>query len=215
MAGIEPLPASESLESPKAENEILWKKTTDQTGFAYSGKNSFKSGEGEFTVLGQGDSFAGSHAYLLLADVPGEKANSGTTLTAKNSEGKQAFVATETRTGGEQEVAVGAGSEFKTVIDQAGHSDFLQLTEPAKRKIAGAVVSVGFTASKQSAKVKVMHGLGATPNIVNLTLEAETGETIVSPRIVAGSRNSTSFEIFCNASSVITATVSVHWQAIG
>jgi hypothetical protein len=132
--GVE-IPAAESLESPKAENEILWKKATDQTGAAYSGKNTFKSGEGEFAVVHQGDSFAGSHAYMLLSDVPGASANSGATITSKDSKGNQAFVAAETRGTTEQEVAAGAGSQFKTVIDQAGKSEFPQLPENAKVKI--------------------------------------------------------------------------------
>jgi hypothetical protein len=159
--GLE-IPAATSLESPEAKNEITWKKETDQTGFAYSGKNTFfKSGEGEFLVAGQGDSFAGSHAYLLLADVPGASANSGTTLTAKDSAGKQAFVATETRTGGEQEVAVGAGSEFKTLIDNNGNSDFLPKTGEASAEWNGG--------SRGSKVMTIEHGLGATPSFVGFT----------------------------------------------
>lgn len=187
-------PAAESLESPAAENEITWKKATDQTGFAYSGKNSFKSGEGEFTVLGQGDSFAGSHAYLLLADVPGEKANSGTTLTARDSSGKTAFVATETRTGGEQEVAVGAGSQVKTAIDQAGRSEFLQLASLAKRKINFGSIELEWPGgSPLTNEATITHGLGTTPvylsvqaGMVNMCGVGSPGGTTFKARMRTG-----------------------------
>lgn len=153
------VPAAESLESPKEENEVLWHKSSDETGFIYSGKNAFKSGEGEFTVVGQGDSFANSRAHVLLTDVPGASANSGAAITAENSGGKAAFVSAETSSAG-QEVAVGAGSEIKTLLEEEGKSHFLQLAalNPADRALAagrvssaGAVVSgEGFSASKKA-----------------------------------------------------------------
>lgn len=162
-------PAATSLESPNEEAEVLWKKTSDQTGFEYSGKNTFKSGEGEFTVVGQGDSFKTSHSYLLLTDVPGASANSGATITAKDSNGKQAFVATETRGTTEQEVAVGAGSELKTVLGEGGQSDFPQLTGgAAKRKINRGIAVVKFPGGNNASEtLTVSHGLGEAPTAIS------------------------------------------------
>lgn len=207
--GVE-IPASESLESPKAENEVNWKKSADKTGFVYSGKNSFKSGEGEFTAVGQGDSFAGSHAYLLLADVPGASANSGASITAEDSNGKAAFVSAETRGTTEQEVAVAAGSEFKTLLSNTGSSGFLQLATEAKRKVNFGTTTVSFTASKFSAEKAVAHGLGTTP--LTVIANSEFGEIIV------GSRNYTGTNFTLVASNwlePLTASRTIHWVAIG
>lgn len=208
------IPAAESLESPKEENEILWKKATDQTGFAYSGKNSFKSGEGEFTVVGQGDSFAKSHGYLLLTDVPGANANSGTTITAVNSEGKQAFVATETRTGGEQEVSAGAGTELKTLLSNSGSSDFLQLASPGKRKFNSGEVNAKWTASKKSATVEVSHGIGVKPKVV-LTIEDTLGPTEAQLSPILIERTSTKFKFMVSCSEALTLEFPVAWMAFG
>lgn len=212
MAGIEPLPASESLESPKAENEIVWKKTTDQTGAAYSGKNTFKSGEGEFTVVHQGDSFAKAHSYLLLTDVPGASANSGATITAKDSNGKQAFVATETRGTTEQEAAVGAGSELKTLLDQAGKSEFLQLASLAKRKVNFGTAKLKFEASKFPGLKEITHGLGVTPLAVIATSE----NNVVT--LSTQGYTSTKFDLWGgNWFEPLNGElpVPVHWVAIG
>lgn len=160
--GVE-IPAATSLESPKVEAEVLWevKGPEDKTGFIYSGKNSFKSGEGEFTTVGQGDSFAGSHAYLLLADVPGASANSGASITAEDSNGKAAFVATETRGTTEQEVAVGAGSELRTVLNNNGQSEFPQLPFATKRIInTGTTTSTKFSGGWPFVETEITHGLG-------------------------------------------------------
>lgn len=175
------IPAATSLESPEAKNQVEWEKesTKDKTGFAYSGKNSFKSGEGEFTTIGQGDSFAGSHAYLLLADVPGASANSGASITAEDANGKAAFVSAETRGTAEQEASVGAGSELRTVLNQAGKSEFPQLPENAKVKILFGRIgkaggkehgSAGWTSEKIGTgvyKIKISPALSskAVPNV--------------------------------------------------
>ena len=205
-------PASESLESPKAENEITWKKTTDQTGAAYSGKNTFKSGEGEFTVVHQGDSFSKAHSYLLLTDVPGASANSGATITSKDSNGKQAFVATETRGTTEQEVAVGAGSELKTLIDNSGKSDFLQLVGTlAKRKINfGSATMTYNTETFYNAKT-VTHSLGATPVVVLVT---SSNEFVNCASLNFGA---TTFQINAATTNGAAgpASLPVSWVAIG
>lgn len=210
--GLE-VPAAESLESPKAENEVNWKKSSDKTGSIYSGKNSFKSGEGEFVAVAQGDSFAGSHAYLLLADVPGAEANSGATLTAEDSNGKAAFVATETRGTTEQEVAVGAGGEFKTVVTNGGLSDFLQLASAAKRKINFGSAQVEWPGGGQNSKeTTVTHSLGATPVCVIATAESVT---IVG----AKGKGATTFKVWArtgDGSSPGAGTKeTLHWLAIG
>lgn len=210
--GVE-IPASESLESPKAENEIVWKKTTDQTGFAYSGKNTFKSGEGEFTTVGQGDSFAGSHAYLLLTDVPGASANSGATITAANSEGKQAFVAAETRTGGEEEVAVGAGTEFKTILDQAGKSEFLQLTTSAKRKINRGSAEVEWAGGNKVSGVKtIAHGLGTASIFIAVTAISTPSTSAVARNITATNVDLYAFDF--EEAPVKGTKTTLHWIAM-
>lgn len=145
------IPAATSLESPEAKNQVEWEKesTKDKTGAAYSGKNTFKSGEGEFMVVHQGDSFSKAHSYLLLTDVPGASANSGATITSKDSNGKQAFLATETRGTTEQEVAVGAGSELRTIVDNGGKSEFSQLVEASRtRTLWGRIELSGSGAKK-------------------------------------------------------------------
>lgn len=201
------IPAATSLESPKEEAEVLWKKTTDQTGFMYSGKNSFKSGEGEFTVVGQGDSFSKAHSYLLLSDVPGASANSGATITAKDSEGKQAFVAVETRTGGEQEVAVGAGTQFKTLLDATGKSEFLPATGSSSAEFPGGTTT--------SSIVTINHGLGVKPSSVDVITEASEGALVpITPRIITGSRNATSFKVrLFGAVEISKTTVNFIWTA--
>jgi len=206
-------PAATSLESPASEAEVNWKKSADKTGFVYSGKNTFKSGEGEFTTVGQGDSFAGSHAYLLLADVPGAEANSGASITAEDSNGKAAFIATETRGTTEQEVAVGAGSEVKTVVTNGGLSDFLQLASAAKRKInfGSAVVEWG-GGHPNSKETTVTHSLSTTPVCVIATAESVT---IVG----AKSKGATTFKVWArtgDGSSPGAGTKeTLHWLAIG
>jgi hypothetical protein len=180
------IPAAESLESPKEENEILWKKATDQTGAAYSGKNTFKSGEGEFAVVHQGDNFKASHAYMLLTDVPGASANSGATITARNAGGSEAFVATET-TGSTESVAVGAGSEFKSVIDGGGKSSFLQLATEAKRKVGFGSTTLKFPGgTKFSNEVEVSHGLGATP--VSVIANSNNAAVMVAVKSVSSTK---------------------------
>lgn len=209
------VPAAESLESPKEENEVLWAKATDKTGFVYSGKNTFKSGEGEFTTVGQGDSFAGSHAYLLLADVPGASANSGATLTAENSEGKAAFVSAET-TASTQEVSVATGSEFRTLLNDAGQSEFLQLASAAKRKVNFGETKIKIEAGKTESEVKtITHGLGAKPIFVELQLETGAGPTLITERVTE--RTSTVFKAMFNQSAPAGATAEVTflWVAIG
>lgn len=168
------IPAATSLEAPEAANEVYWEKesTSDRTGFTYSGKNSFKSGEGEFTVVGQGNSFSATHAYLLLTDVPGASANSGATITAKDSGGKQAFIATETRGTTEQEVAVGAGNELKTLLDQSGKSEYIQSASLAKHVQNSGAATVSWSGgSAFSSEIEVAHGLGTTPTTIILTPE--------------------------------------------
>lgn len=209
--GVE-IPAAESLEAPKAENEVNWKKAADKTGFIYSGKNSFKSGEGEFTTVGQGDSFTGSHAYLLLADVPGANANSGATITSEDSNGKAAFMATETRGTTEQEVAVGAGSELKTVLDATGTSDFLQLIATGKRKINfGEATAHWPGGSEETEAATVNHGLGATPKVV---IPGAKGEATI---FVSGTPNGTSFQIKYKTPGFKpgAGNISFYWLAIG
>jgi hypothetical protein len=205
------VPAAESLESPKEEAEVNWKKSGDKTGFIYSGKNSFKSGEGEFTAVGQGDSFAGSHAYLLLADVPGASANSGASITAEDSNGKAAFVSAETRGTTEQEASVGAGSELKTLISNSGSSGFLQLAAEAKRKISFGTTKLKFVASKIPEGPKaVTHGLGTTPLIVVAT---STNNVVT---VSASGYNATQFSLWGgNWFEPLTGEVSVQWLAIG
>lgn len=206
------IPAATSLESPEAKNQVEWEKeaTKDKTGFAYSGKNTFKSGEGEFTTVGQGDSFAKSHGYLLLTDVPGASANSGATITAKDANGKQAFVATETRGTTEQEVAAGAGSELKTVLDQAGKSEFLQLASLAKRKINFGTASLTFNTETFYNAKTVSHGLGTTPVSVVVTAPNEF------VNCASVNFSSTTFQI--NAATTNGAAgpnLTVCWIAIG
>lgn len=167
------IPAATSLESPEAKNQVEWEKeaTKDKTGFAYSGKNTFKSGEGEFTAVGQGDSFTASHAYLLLADVPGASANSGASFTAEDSKGNAAFISAETRGTTEQEASVGAGSELKTLLDQAGKSNYVQLVTPAKRLQNSGLVTVEWIGSAFSPTIEIKHGLGVEPATIILGVE--------------------------------------------
>ncbi len=167
------IPAATSLESPEAKNQVEWEKesTKDKTGAAYSGKNTFKSGEGEFAVVHQGDNFKASHSYMLLTDVPGASANSGATITAKDSSGNQAFVATETRGTTEQECAVGAGSELKTLLDNAGKSNYVQLATPAKRIQNSGSVTVEWIGSAFSPTIEIKHGLGVEPATIILGVE--------------------------------------------
>lgn len=213
--GIE-VPASESLESPKAENEVNWKKAADKTGFIYSGKNTFKSGEGEFTTVGQGDSFAGSHAYMLLADVPGASANSGATITAEDSNGKAAFVATETRGTTEQEVAVGAGSELKTVVNQVGSSDFLQLAMgAAKRKVNVGSATITWPGGTNNQSVEITHSLGATP----LAVVANAADALGNRVITTESFGATKFKLIMRTvdgtNPAASSTTKYSWIAIG
>lgn len=209
------IPAATSLESPEAKNQVEWEKesTKDKTGFAYSGKNSFKSGEGEFTVIGQGDSFKESHAYGLFVDVPGASANSGATIAAKNAEGKEAFIDAET-TASTEEVSVGAGSELKTLLDASGKSNFLQLSSGAKRKINFGSVEVEWPGTNRSSNVKtITHGLGATPKAVLMTANGFAG--------VYGEVNNagaTTFELRGTVSEGIPpggVKQTIFWTAIG
>lgn len=210
------IPAATSLESPEAKNQVEWEKesTKDKTGAAYSGKNTFKSGEGEFTVLHQGDSFSKAHSYLLLTDVPGASANSGATITSKDSNGNQAFIATETRGTTEQEVAVGAGSELKTLLTQAGASEFLQLVASAKRKVNFGSTTVEFPGENiRSNATEVSHGLGTTPLAVLATGD-DDGRGV-------GVTSKTSTKITVRAQTlqgdkpVAGSKVTVYWLAIG
>lgn len=183
------IPAATSLESPEAKNQVEWEKeaTKDKTGFAYSGKNTFKSGEGEFTIVGQGDSFTKSHAYLLLADVPGASANSGASITSEDANGKMAFVSTETRGTTEQEVAAAAGSELRTLLNQAGKSEFPQLPGLTKTKMLYGRVgkaggkehgSAGWSSEKVSTgkyKIKISPVLSENA-VPGITEDSTTGQ---------------------------------------
>ena len=214
--GIE-IPAAESLESPKTEHEVFWvkKATADKTGFVYSGKNTFKSGEGEFTVTGQGDNFAASHAYLLLVDVPGEKANSGATITAENSEGKVAAVSAET-TATTQEISLLAGSESKTLLDGTGKSEFLQLAKSAKRKLAEGSATVTFGATNLSGASEVEHGLGVVPTNVQVSATPTGNSYIAMPYLTLVTKTNIGFGAFAPQGGPGSGQkATVYWKAVG
>lgn len=207
--GVE-IPAATSLESPEAKNQVEWKKEADKTGFVYSGKNSFKSGEGEFTVVGQGDSFSGSHSHLLLADVPGDKANSGASITAENAGGDAAFFSAET-TVSQQAATVGAGSELRTVINEVGESDFVQRIDVNSSN--GSAEFPGGTTTSNI--VTVNHGLGVTPTGVDVITEASEAATVpITARVILASRNSTSFKVrLYGPVEISKTTINFIWTA--
>jgi len=87
--GVE-VPAAKALEPLSPTNAILWVEGADKTGYIFSGNATFKSGEGEFLSLGQGDEPGTSQASALFLTNP---SNSGASLTAE-FEGKAALVGT-------------------------------------------------------------------------------------------------------------------------
>lgn len=107
-----------------------------------------------------------------------------------------------------------ASGEVPYIIKGDGSSNFLQLTETAKRKVVFGESTITFTGpSKQSETKSITHGLGVKPTFVGLTLEAVTGETIVGFRTTE--RTSTVFKVFANASSTLATTLTFTWIAIG
>jgi len=103
------------------------------------------------------------------------------------------------------------------LLEKKGKSDFLQLTETAKRKVNFGEVKITVEAGTDAANVAtVEHGLGAVPKYVGLIPVAAKSGTVIAPRLAAAP-TSTKFEAtFSSDVNFGAKTEIVHyWVAVG
>jgi len=210
------IPRAKALEPLEEKTAILWGTeeegaTAEESGFLFSGTNNFKSGKGEFLAIGQGDDYAVSEAKTLHVKSP---ADSGSSIDSK-FEGKSAVIGTST-TKENQEAFVAAGGEFKTLLNNAGKSDFLQLAAGlGNHKIAFGATGTKEFAAASTAAFGFKHGLGTTPVIALAVADRLVGGGILFS-VTTGSFTSTEFVIQWTTIDASTATkCAAYWLAIG
>jgi hypothetical protein len=106
---------------------------------------------------------------------------------------------------------------MKTILDQAGASDFLQLAVLEQLALSVGVAVLNFPAVSQFATaVTVNHGLGRVPDVA-LGAPRTPNSFYVLPNVVEGSVNANTFQLtaFAPQGNPGNVNVGVTWFAIG
>lgn len=174
--GVE-MPAGAS-ESPGVESKVLWD---------YEGKTAAEA----FSFVKEG----GKYSAIELQSELETAENAVALLRAKSKSqglvtGVQALSGTSAANSYVQALASG---EAPYVIKGDGASSFLQLAETAKRKLKTSELTAEWAGGSRNSKtVSVTHGLGATPQSVDLTA-LNNGSFVGIPIIIE--RTSTKFVV--------------------
>lgn len=110
-----------------------------------------------------------------------------------------------------------ANAETKSVITGTGTSDFLQLTETAKRKVNRGTVELEFGGgSRESKTATVTHGIGSTPSAVVMTYKAVAAVDYMFWQVSVVGATTFACACKCDAATPANGTkVPFYWIAIG
>lgn len=166
-------------------------------------------------VASIGTALSGATHTQFITTQPGVGELAQTIIRASDSGGSRVVDLSVSQTGPSPQggVTIQTATGVVTLFDQAGNSNFLQLTTSKNWALNGQSTGLVFPNSQFATTLTVNHGLSRTPAIILLSLG--NGAVGASVTLSAGAAGNTTFTVDGFCSVALNTTVFFYWCAIG